>query len=125
MGHFHRMRSVSSVERPTHATSPGGPSVLRSATAAGPAVPGAVLVAVTSAEGDAFAQLAAPALSGTGSTEWPAWQPTHLVPVPNRPELNPGTCAGPLADRSTRPRLSTSCSKSGTSEGKSSWWTSP
>src|SRR5438093_12254471 len=103
MGHFHRRRSVSSAESPTQATSPGGPSVLRSATAAGPAVPGAVPVAVISADGDAFAQLAAPALSGTGRTEWPAWQPTHLVPVPKRPALKPGTWAGPLAERSTRP----------------------
>ena len=36
---------------------------------------------------------------------------------PGVPALKPATCAGPCAETSTRPRESTSCSKSGTSAG--------
>src|SRR6266581_8858096 len=96
-----RQRSVicsPDCETPTHATWRTGPTVRRSATARGPAVPGATLEAVISAEGDASTHFAAPALTGTGSAECPAWQPTHLVPEPKRAALNPGTCAGPLSE---------------------------
>src|SRR5512145_2399230 len=111
MGHFQprRMLSPSAVSA-THATCLGGPLVRRSAMAPAPAVDGDALEAVISAEGERLSHCAREALSGTGRAEWPAWQPTHLVPVPNRPAFSPGTWAGPLAARSTRPRPSTSCS---------------
>src|SRR5215472_5200457 len=99
MGQRHVRRTRSPVRpRATHATRSGGPTVRRSAIAAAPAVPGATLDASISADGVALIHFASPALVGTGSAEWPEWQPTHWVPDPIRAKLNPGTCAGPLAE---------------------------
>ena len=45
------------------------------------------------------------------------WQPTHLVPLPMRAEVEAGHVRGPDADSSTCPCASTSCSNIGVSPG--------